>query len=263
MSPRVRLFSSVLAAYYVPLYRLMQLMLLSNPFLDSQKFHKEKIKSMAADSINSLSDSALIDVAVQVIAAMTPDPTVYFSTAAVVTALTATKTEFSTDVAAHVAAQAAARAATATKQSTRDALELAIRSIRNIAKAGGTKEAAMADLGIPSGSSAVPTNATVPAGSVNTSERLRHTLSWTDAAALDNKKKPRGTMGCEIWLKLGGTPPVDENECVFLTLDAYTPYLAEYAGTDAGKMAHYMLRWRMRDGSVSAWGETISATITG
>ncbi len=68
---------------------------------------------MPADSINSLSDSALIDVAVQVIAAMTPDPTVYFSTAAVVTALTATKNEFSTDVAAHVAAQAAAKAATA------------------------------------------------------------------------------------------------------------------------------------------------------
>ncbi|MCZ2392071.1 MAG: hypothetical protein LC113_13475 [Acidobacteria bacterium] len=218
---------------------------------------------MASDTLGGLSDSALLDVADQVITAMTPDPAVYFSTAAVVASLTATKNEFSADLTAHVAAQAAAKAATATKQAARETLEAAIRSIRNIAKAGGTKEAAMADLGIPSGSSAAPSNATVPAGAVNTSERLRHTLSWTDAAALDNRKKPRGVMGCEIWLKLGGTPPIDENECVFLTLDAYTPYLAEYAGTDAGKMAHYMLRWRFRDGSVSAWGETISATITG
>lgn len=218
---------------------------------------------MANGTLGNLSDSALIDVATQVITAMTPDPTIYFSTPAVVTALTATKTEFTTDVAAHVAAQAAARAATTTKQTQREVLEAAIRSIRNIAKAGGTKEAAMADLGIPSGGSVAPPNATVPAGSVNTSERLRHTLSWTDAAALDNKRKPRGTMGCEIWLKLGGTPPIDEHECIFLTLDAYTPYLAEYGGADAGKMAHYMLRWRLRDGSVSAWGETISATITG
>lgn len=31
---------------------------------------------------------------------------------------------------------------------------------------------------------------------------------------------------------------------------------------DGGKMAHYMLRWRMRDGSTGAWGETVSATIT-
>jgi len=28
-------------------------------------------------------------------------------------------------------------------------------------------------------------------------------------------------------------------------------------------MAHYLLRWRMRDGSVGAWGDTVSATITG
>ena len=42
-----------------------------------------------------------------------------------------------------------------------------------------------------------------------------------------------------------------------------TPYVAEYDGADAGKMAHYMLRWRMRDGSTTAWAETVSATITG
>lgn len=70
---------------------------------------------MAVDSIGTLSDSALIDVANQVIAAMTPDPTTYGSTAAVVTQLTTDKNTFSTDLTAHVAAQAAAKAATATK----------------------------------------------------------------------------------------------------------------------------------------------------
>ncbi len=218
---------------------------------------------MALDSIGSASDSELIDIANQVIAAMTPDPTVYGSTAAVVTALTTTKDTFNTDLTAHVAAQAAAKAATATKEASRDEVEAAIRSIRNVAKAFGTKEAEMAALGIPSGGASAPSNATVPAGAVDTSERLRHTISWTDAASLDNKRRPRGTMGCEIWLKLDGPPPVDEKECTFLTLDAATPYLSEYAGPDAGKMAHYLLRWRMRDGSVSAWGETVSATITG
>lgn len=218
---------------------------------------------MALDSIGTASDSELIDIATQVIAAMTPDPTVYGSTAAVVAALTADRNTFNTDLTAHVAAQAAAKAATATKEASREALEAAIRSIRNIAKASGTKEADMAALGIPSSSGSAPSNATVPAGAVDTSERLRHTISWTDAAAPDNKRKPRGAMGCEIWLKLDGPPPTDEKQCTFLTLDAFTPYLVEYAGTDAGKMAHYMLRWRMRDGSVSAWGETVSATITG
>src|SRR5690606_7685633 len=122
-------------------------------------------------------------------------------------------------------------------------IETAIRSVRNVAKAHGTKEAQMAELGIPSSNNAAPSNATVPAAAVNTSERLRHTISWTDAAALDNKRKPRGVIGAEIWVKLDGPPPIDEKECTFLTLDAFTPYLAEYAGSDAGKMAHYLLRW--------------------
>jgi hypothetical protein len=48
-----------------------------------------------------------------------------------------------------------------------------------------------------------------------------------------------------------------------MTLDAATPYVAQFDGADAGKTIHYMLRWRMRDGSVTAWGETVGATITG
>ena len=71
-----------------------------------------------------------------------------------------------------------------------------------------------------------------------------------------------GAMGVEIWCKLDGPPPTDEKDCTFLTLDAFTPYLATYPGGDGGKIAHYMLRWRLRDGATLAWGETVSATIT-
>lgn len=215
------------------------------------------------DSLSAASDAELITIAQQVIAAMTPDPVVYASTAGVVTALSTLVTTFDGDLTAHVAAQAAAKSATSTKEASRMELEAAIRSIRNIANANKVKQAEMDALGIPTSSGAAPSNATVPAGSVDTSERLRHTISWTDAAALGNKRKPRGVMGCEIWVKLGDPPPGNEKDCTFLTLDAKTPYLIEYDPADAGKMAHYMLRWRMQDGSVSAFGETESATITG
>lgn len=87
--------------------------------------------------------------------------------------------------------------------------------------------------------------------------------SWIEAATPDNKRRPRGAMGAEIFVKLDGPPPADEKQCTFLTVDSAMPYLAQYEGADAGKMAHYMLRWRMRDGSVKAWSETISATIIG
>ena len=217
-----------------------------------------------ADSISGLSDAELIDVATQANNVMNANLANYPGvTQQQVDDLKTAKDTFAASLTDHVAKQAAAKAATQVKEADRDQTEAMLRLLRNIAKANGTSEANMAALGIPSSSGAAPSNATVPAGSVNTSERLRHTLEWTDAASLDNRKKPRGVMGCEIWVKLDGPPPVDEKECTFLTLDAFTPYLAEYSGTDAGKMAHYLLRWRMRDGSVSAWAETISATITG
>lgn len=69
-------------------------------------------------------------------------------------------------------------------------------------------------------------------------------------------------MGAAIFVKIGGPPPTDEKQCTFLIVDSSAPYVAEYAGADDGKMAHYMLCWRMRDGSKGAWGKTVSATIT-
>lgn len=173
------------------------------------------------------------------------------------------QTQFQTDLTAHTAAQAAAKSATATKDASRDVLEAALRKLRNVAKAKGTADDKMAALGIPVASAPAPAATTRPTATVNTSERLRHTIDWTDEASPDNRKKPRGTMGAEIWVKVDGAPPTDDSQCVFLTLDAFTPYLATFDGSQAGKMAHYMLRWRMRDGTTGAWSETVSATITG
>jgi hypothetical protein len=141
-------------------------------------------------------------------------------------------------------------------------LEKAIRDIRNLCKASNLDEMKMSQLGVPSGSIVSPPVVTVPVATVDTSQRMRHTISWSDGAANGNKRRPRGTMGAEIWVKIDGPPPGSEKDCTFLTLDSATPYMSEYEPTDSGKTAHYMIRWRMRDGSVGAWGETVSATIT-
>lgn len=83
------------------------------------------------------------------------------------------------------------------------------------------------------------------------------------ASSPDNKRRQRGTIGAEIFVKIDGPPPTDVKECTYLTTDSATPYVVDYPGSEAGIMAHYMLRWAMRDGSTRAWSETISATITG
>lgn len=215
------------------------------------------------DSLSGASDTELLAIAAQVLSVVDPNPAAYGTTATVVSALDTKKDVFNTDLTAHTAAQANARSKTETKNTSRTDLIEALRSLRNVAKAAGTSEAAMDALGIPQPSFSAPATVTVPIGKVDTRERLRHTINWADADSPDNKRRPRGTMGAEIWVKLDGPPPTDESQCSFLTLDSATPYLAEFDGGNAGKMAHYLMRWRMRDGSTGAWGETVSATITG
>ena len=105
--------------------------------------------------------------------------------------------------------------------------------------------------------------ATRPVGVVDTSERLRHTIKFFDESTPQSRAKPSGVMGCEIWVKLGDTAPADPNELQFLGLDTATPYMAEYAGDQGGKKAHYMLRWVTTRGDKGPWSETVSATIAG
>lgn len=216
-----------------------------------------------ADSISGASDSELLTIVDQLRTALTNHAADYpMITAPMKSNLDTIRDAYNDDLNAHQTAQVAAKAATAQKDSRRDELEIAVRDIRNLCKASNLDETKMSQLGIPSGSITAPSTATVPAAAVDTSERMRHTISWSDQAADGNKRRPRGAMGAEIWVKIDGPPPGSEKDCTFLTLDSATPYLAEFDAADAGKMAHYMIRWRMQDGSVGAWGETVSATIT-
>lgn len=217
-----------------------------------------------ADIINGTSDADFANFARQFQTVATVNPADYGLTMGQLTDLNAAIQTFRTDLAAHIAAQASARTARQAKDDSRENLEQILRSYFRIVKASpGITDAKLSALGIPiaDSSDAAPT-ATRPVGAVDTSERLRHTIDFRDEAAPNNKRKPAGVVGCEIFVKIDGAPPVDDGECDFLTLDTATPYVAQFDGAQAGKMAHYMFRWRLKDG-VSPWGTTVSATITG
>lgn len=98
---------------------------------------------------------------------------------------------------------------------------------------------------------------------VNTSQRLRHEIRFVDEATPTSRAKPKGVMGCEIWVKVGTTAPADPTEPTFLGLDTASPYVAEYPSTDPGKTAYYMLRWVTTTGEKGPWSETVAATVTG
>lgn len=186
-------------------------------------------------------------------------------TASLVADLATNNTKFDASLQNHIAAQADAKAKTQAKETDRAALEKVLRDLLGlIKKTSSVSEAQIASLGQFATSSYTPlSNPTRPQGRIDTSQRLRHTISFADEATPDQRRKPAGVVGCEIWGKIGGEPPSDVKECFFVSLDTATPYLYEFDGADAGKLIHYMLRWVLRNETKSPWSETLSATVTG
>ena len=186
--------------------------------------------------------------------------------AADVTALENAASIFDTNRGANDTAQAAAQAATAQKDAARASAEELTRTlVGRIQAHPGVTDAHRSSLGITVRSSArtavgAPTSR--PVGTIDTSQRLQHTVSFVDELTPNTRAKPDGANGCEIWVKVDGPPPTDPSELRYLATDTRSPYVAAYDGTQAGKIAHYMLRWVSTRGDVGPWSQTMSATIT-
>jgi len=180
------------------------------------------------------------------------------------------RTDFDARMAANFSAQQAAQSARQAKDASRDQLESLIRQlVRQLQASGDVDNSERAALGITVPdtirTTAVGGISTRPIGAVDTSQRLRHEIRFTDEATPTSRAKPAGIMGCEIWVKVSATgeaAPASADELSFLSMDTASPYVAEYDGANGGKTAHYMLRWVKSGGEKGPWSETISATIT-
>jgi len=136
--------------------------------------------------------------------------------------------------------------------------------VRRLQAGPSVSDAERAALGITvpdSGATAAGSPATRPVCEVDTAQRLRHTIDFTDEGTPTRKAKPAGVLGAEIWVKIGPTPPVDPGELTVLAVDTRSPYAHDYPGSEGGKQAHYMLRWVNTRGETGPWSETSTATI--
>lgn len=218
-----------------------------------------------SDFIDRAGDSVFLAEAQQFSTTLSANPLAFGATPAEAAEYASAVADLDAEYRAHVAAQAEAKARTGSKDARRDTVENLTRKRLKTAKDKAADESALASLGqfATSGSYTPVSNPTRPIGRVDTSQRLKHIISFADESTPDSKRRPAGTVGCQIYQKIGGAPPVDEKECSFVALDTATPYLNEFDGADAGKMVHYMLRWQLKDGTYSSWSETLSATIAG
>lgn len=218
-----------------------------------------------SDFIANSADAEFLAEARQFSTTLSANPAAFGATPAEAAEYAAAVEDLDAEYKAHVAAQAEAKTRTGAKDAKRDTVENLTRRRLKGAKEAVAVASDLASLGqfATSGSYTPVSNPTRPIGKVDTSQRLRHTISFADEATPDLKRKPAGTIGCAIYQKIGGAAPTDGKECVFVALDTATPYLNEFDGAEAGKMIHYMLRWALKDETYSAWSETISATVTG
>jgi hypothetical protein len=179
--------------------------------------------------------------------------------------LTTAQTTWTGDRAANTAAQAAAQSARQAKVAARGGLEGVIRPlVARLQASAAVNDFERQALGITVRDT-IPTPVgppiTRPVVSVDTSQRLQHTIGFADEATPTRKAKPDGVRGAQIWVKIGDPAPVDPNELTFLATDTRTPYVAAFDGADGNKVAHYMLRWESTRGEPGPWSETASATI--
>ena len=168
---------------------------------------------------------------------------------------------------AHVAEQATASSITQQKDAARKDLKKYARELTNLMQSSSAttnEQKAALQITIPKTTKTPsPVPATRPVGIVDNSNRLEHKIKFFDEETPNSIKKPEGVRACEIWHKIDGPPPVDESEVTYVASDTRTPYIVHYDGADAGKMAHYMLRWINTRNEHGPWSETVSVTISG
>ena len=183
------------------------------------------------------------------------------------TALTAGQTDWTAAYATHQATQAQALSDRQAKDDARAAYVTLIRATVGQMQ----KNPAVTDTQRQAMSLTVPDTTRTPAGvpasrplvKIDTSERLRHTLTFTDEATPTSRAKPAGVAACEVWLLTGTTAPAGPDAMHLQAVDKSSPYIMEFDSTDAGKTAWWALRWVNTKGDHGPWSATVSGTIPG
>ena len=107
----------------------------------------------------------------------------------------------------------------------------------------------------------VPPPHTNPLCSVIASDRLEHTVFFTDSATPTKRARPYGTAGCEIYLCVADVAPADPQQYRFVKLATRSSDNVTFDAADGGKTANYLLRWVSTKGEAGPWSQVTSATI--
>jgi hypothetical protein len=202
----------------------------------------------------------------QLLKAITPDPTHFGLVAADVATLQAQYDTCIKSYNAHLDGQKHAVELTEAKDKDLGLAEAGSRSVVQKVNAHPHVDNAMrALLGVPAhaetrSSAGKPT--TWPIAHIVDLHGHRQETRWVDKDTPLSRKRPEGVQACEIFLKIGGDPPIDETTCKRVARDTATPYVFEFETADIGKTAYWLLRWVNGKDEPGPFGPLVSATIT-
>lgn len=93
---------------------------------------------------------------------------------------------------------------------------------------------------------------------------------FSDETTPDSRSRPFGSLGLELFVKVGDTPPVSIADCDLLGLYTKNTYgpgtrscLAQFSGAQEGETAHFLARWYNRRGEVGPVSTLASHVIAG
>jgi hypothetical protein len=105
---------------------------------------------------------------------------------------------------------------------------------------------------------------TRPLVRVDTSQRLLHTLRFSDESTPTRRRKPRGVLGAEVWVALAAPsdpPPALGAAYRFLAVNSRGTLQTDFSTAEAGQTAYYALRWLSTRGETGPWSEVAAATV--
>ncbi|HYE17888.1 MAG TPA: hypothetical protein VEA69_05565 [Tepidisphaeraceae bacterium] len=86
-------------------------------------------------------------------------------------------------------------------------------------------------------------------------------LRTVDVATPTRRAKPAGTIGCEVWVKIGGPAPESVEQCRYLMLATRNRTTLTFAPADANQTAYLIGRWINERGQPGPVSPVLTLTV--
>lgn len=107
--------------------------------------------------------------------------------------------------------------------------------------------------------SSVPTPLTAPVVNVVAPHPGQHVITFQFSGPRGSQ--PAGSSGAEIYIAFGEECPTTDSGFRFAAWATRSPHVMRFNEKDAGRMAHYRLRWINAKGETGPWSIAASAVI--